>query len=144
MIRQIAVAASIALLGMSGQAMAAQTVKLGNVQGSVLVNQNGRYVPVKGPTTLRTGDRVMAMDGGASLTFADGCNISIAARSMATIGEGSPCGGSAGIVRVATQYDDVSDDDDSNADLLLWGAFGVITVLVVGAALADDEKPTSP
>jgi len=87
MIRQIVVTASIALLGISGQAMAAQSAKLGSVSGSVLVNQNGRFTPANETTTLRAGDRVLAMNGAAKLTYADGCAVTVAPRSMVTVSE---------------------------------------------------------
>lgn len=151
MIRKISVVAAIAAIGLSGQAMAAQPVKLGSVQGSVLVNQNGRYVPVTNAMTLRAGDRVMATTGAAKLTYADGCTVSVTARSMTTIGEASPCGGSSSVVRVANQGYDNDDDNNAggywggeNGDIWIWLGYGLLTAGVVGAALADDEKPTSP
>lgn len=144
MIRQIAVAASIALLGISGQAMAGQSVELSNVKGSVLVNQNGRYVPVTSTTTLRAGDRVIAMNGDASLVYADGCKVNVSARSMATIG--SEACGADDVIRVADENNDGYEDSSqttSNTDLWLWIGFGVVTVAVTAAALADDEDPVS-
>lgn len=146
MIRKFAVAAAIAAVGLAGQAVAAQPVKLSSVQGSVLVNQNGRFVPAKSATALRAGDRVMATAGSASLKYADGCTVSIAARSMATIGERSPCGGASNVVRVSTQgYGDTDGSDGAgNADLWMYLGFGLLTIGVVGSALSDDETPTSP
>lgn len=144
MIRQIAVAASIALLGISGQAMAGQSVELSNVKGSVLVNQNGRYVPVTSTTALRAGDRVLAMNGDASLVYADGCKVNVSARSMSTIG--SEACGADDVIRVADENNDGYEDSSqttSNADLWLWIGFGVLTIVVTGAAIADDEDPTS-
>jgi hypothetical protein len=144
MIRQIAVAASVALLGFSGQAMAAQTAQLANVQGSVLVNQNGRYSPVTSKTTLRAGDRVLAMNGGAQLTYANGCVVDVSARSMATVSEAA-CGGSNNIIKARLDTDgDGYDDDADNADLWLWLGFGLLTAVVVAAAWSDDEQPVSP
>ncbi|MDQ0464931.1 hypothetical protein QO010_002715 [Caulobacter ginsengisoli] len=147
MIRRIAVAATIGLL-LSSQAMAGE-VRLAGVQGSVLVNQNGRFVPVTASTKLKAGDRVMAMDGSASVTYADGCKVSVGSRSMATVGAASPCAsGSSGVVRAAAAdgYDDNKKGyiwDDSTG-LWLWVGFGVVTVAVVGSALSDDETPSSP
>lgn len=147
MIRQIAVAASIALLGMSGQAMAGQSVQLSNVNGSVLVNQDGRYVPVTSKTTLRAGDRVLAMDGDASLVYADGCKVDLSAQSLATITDAS-CAAD-GVVRA--EYDSAAGANayfggsynDGGADLWLFLGFGLLTAVVVGAAMSDDEDPVS-
>jgi hypothetical protein len=142
MIRQIAVAASIALLGMSGQAMAGQTVQLSNVKGSVLVNQNGRYVPVESGTALRAGDRVLAMNGDAALVYANGCKVDVSARSMATIVD-APCAGGE-VVRAQYQSAPEGNAFAGDADLWLFVGFGLLTAVVVAAAFSDDEEPTSP
>jgi len=142
MIRQIVVTASIALLGISGQAMAAQSAKLGSVSGSVLVNQNGRFTPANETTTLRAGDRVLAMNGAAKLTYADGCAVTVAPRSMVTVSEAA-CAGDAQVIRA--QYGSSGDSmDDDNTDLWLWLGFGVLTAVVVAAAYDNDEDPVSP
>jgi hypothetical protein len=151
MIRQVVVAASIALLGISGQAVAAQSAKLANVSGSVLVNQDGRFVPAKGSTTLSAGDRVLAMNGGATLAYADGCSVTVAPRTMATITDASPCGSSGkGITRVQYGNEGVPPPPppagpfNANPDLWVWVGFGILTAAVVAAAFADDEEPVSP
>ena len=147
MIRRIAVAATIGLL-FTSSALAGET-RVGGVQGSVLINQNGRYVPMTAGTTLKAGDRIMAMDGSASVTYADGCKVSVGARSMATVGSSSPCAsGSSGVVRAAAA-DGYSKDKgtlwfDDNTGLWMWLAFGAATAVVVGNALSDDETPSSP
>jgi len=157
MIRQIAVAASIALLGISGQAMAGQSVQLSNVNGSVLVNQNGRYVPVTNATTLRAGDRLVSMNGDASLVYADGCKVDLSAQSMATITD-APCAADS-VVRAEFETapganaslgtmmsfpeSKIPQDNVGGADMWLWLGFGVLTAVVVAAAFADDEDPVS-
>lgn len=147
MIRRIAVAATIGLL-FTSSALAAET-RVGGVQGSVLVNQNGRYVPVTAGTTLKAGDRIMSMDGSATVTYADGCKVSVGARSMATVGSSSPCAaGSSGVVRAAAADGYSSDKGtlwfDDNTGMWMWLAFGAVTAVVVGSALNDDETPSSP
>jgi hypothetical protein len=145
MIRRIAVATAIGLL-LSSQALAGE-VRLAGVQGSVLVNQNGRFVPVTAGTALKAGDRVMAMDGSASVTYADGCKVSVGSRSMATVGATSPCGsGASGVVRAASGdgYDDRKGGYWDDNGVWIWLGFGVVTAAVVGSALSDDETPSSP
>lgn len=149
MIRRIAVAATVGLL-FTTSALAGET-RLGGVQGSVLVNQNGRYVPVTAGTTLKAGDRIMSMDGSASVTYADGCKVNVGARSMATVGTSSPCasGSTSGVVRAAAA-DGYKDGEgghlwfDDNTGLWMWLAFGAATAVVVGSAISDDETPSSP
>jgi hypothetical protein len=146
MIRQIAVAASIALLGISGQAMAAQTAQLASVTGSVLVNQNGRYVPAS-KTTLRAGDKVLAMNGGAKLTYANGCVVDMSARSMVTVSDAA-CGSDNVIKAQYTEGAGTYEGEEGrfyrDGDLWMFIGFGLLATAVVVAAWSDDEEPKSP
>lgn len=147
MIRRIAVTAMAGLL-MAGPALAAETARVGAVSGSVMVNQNGRFAPATRGAVLQTGDRVMATNGAASLVYSDGCNVTVSAKSMATVAAVSPCaGGSSNVVKVSTK----ADGDDRGAygygsdyDLWLWLTFGIVTTVAVGSAVSDDEDPASP
>lgn len=147
MIRQVVVAASIALLGISGQAVAAQTAKLANVSGSVLVNQDGRFVPAKGSTALRAGDRVLAMNGGGTLTYANGCKTTVTPNSMVTVTD-SACGGE--IVKAQYSegqqgtYNGQEGTYHRSGDFWVFVAFGLLTTAVTVAAFNDDDKPDSP
>jgi|GEM_PF-3283276 len=150
MIRKVVVAASVGLL-LSGQmAMAAESVRLSGVKGSVLVNQNGRFVPVTASTVLRPGDRVMAMDGSATVSYGAGCNVAITARSMATVSTASPCaGGSSNVVRASMRdeqegYGAPTDPAGTGWDFWTWAGFGVVTVGVTAVALNDSDEPSSP
>lgn len=144
MIRQITVAATIALLGFSSQAMAGQTARLSSVQGSVLVNQNGRYTPVTSSTVLRSGDRLMAMNGDAKLTYADGCAVNVSARSMTTIGSQACGSDDAKVVRADYVTSGGDRDDRNNGDFYVWLGFGVVTVAVMAMAMNHAHNPTSP
>lgn len=151
MIRKIAVAAIAGLLLSSQVAAAAEGAHVASVQGSVMVNQNGRYVPVTSSTVLKAGDRVMSMDGAASISYADGCNVSVSARSMATVGGASPCAsGSNGVVRVSTNgggadgYGGQPTSNVGGSDMWWWLGFGVLTVGVTAWAVSDDDSPSSP
>lgn len=148
MIRKLAVAASVGLLLSSQVALAAEPVRLNDVQGSVLVNQNGRFVPVTASTVLKAGDRVMAMEGSATVAYGAGCNVSITARSMATIGD---CAGGSSVVKASYQDDEEqegygapTDPPGQGWDFWLWAGFGVITVTVVAVAIGDSSDPSSP
>jgi hypothetical protein len=153
MIRKLAVVASVGLLLAGQAAMAAQPVQLGGVQGSVLVNQNGRFVPVSSSTALRAGDRVMAMDGSAVVSYAGGCNVAISARSMTTIEAGAPCaGGSSNIVRAAYTTADEEQQGygapdtppGTGWDFYLWAGFGLVTVTTLALTVSDSNDPSSP
>jgi hypothetical protein len=149
MIRNVIVAASVGLLLTGQVALAAEGTRLDGVQGSVLVNQNGRYVPVTSSTVLKAGDRVMAMDGSATVTYGSGCSVAISARSMATIGD-TCAGGSSNIVRAAYQDDQEGYGEGPTSppgqgwDFWLWATFGVVTIGVTAMAVADGNDPSSP
>ncbi len=160
MMRRVAVATAIGLL-LGGQAMAAEA-RLGAVSGSVMVNQGGRFVAATRGAVLQTGDRVMATNGSASLTYSDGCNVAVATRSMATVAAVSPCAGGSSLVKVR----DGDDDEGSpgygtrpgapgygggsggggygGGGLALWGLFGIAAAATVGAAVSEDEDPNTP
>lgn len=150
MIRKIIVAASVGLLLTGQVAMAADGARLGGVQGTVLVNQNGRYVPVTSSTVLKAGDRVMAMDGSATVTYGSGCSVAVSARSMATIGDSATCaGGSSNIVRATYQDAEGYGGPPQNPPgegwgFWTWATFGVITMGVTGVAINNGNDPASP
>ncbi|MDO9472269.1 MAG: hypothetical protein Q7J28_04380 [Caulobacter sp.] len=140
------VAAGALLAGQA--AIAAEGARVSGVSGSVMVSQNGRFVPAANGAVLRAGDRVVASSGSARVVYGDGCNVAISARSMATVAAASPCvGGSSDLVKISTR----ADDDDrgaygygDNTDLYLWLGFGVVTAVVTAVALEDDSDPNSP
>jgi hypothetical protein len=148
MYRSIAafVAAGALLAGQA--AVAAEGARISGVSGSVMVSQNGRFVPASNGAVLRAGDRVVASSGSARLVYGDGCNVAVSARSMATVAAASPCvGGSSGVVKISTQSDDQEGGAygyGGNSDLYLWLGFGVLTAGVTAAALDDDSDPNSP
>lgn len=147
MIRRIAVAASIGLL-LSGQAaVAAEGIRLSTVDGAVMVNQNGRFAPAAKGSALRAGDRIVATNGSAKLTYADGCSVAISARSMATVSAASPCAnGSSGLQKASlvTQDEGGAAGYGANTDLWLWLGFGAVTIVSTAVALDDDADPSSP
>lgn len=148
MIGRIAATAVIGLLLTGQAALAAENARLGAVTGSVMVNQAGRLAPASQGAVLRTGDRVIASNGSARLIYADGCNVAVSARSMATVSASSPCaGGSSNVVKVSTRANgggDGSNGYGDNNEFWLWAGFGLVSVVAVGAALEDDSSPNSP
>jgi len=144
--RAICVTAALALAATSTAAFA-QGAKVGSAQGAVFANRAGQMTPLKAGSALQTGDRVVATSGSARITFSDGCNVSVAARTMITVAETSPCaGGSSGLVKVA--------DGDRGYppgrwvwtnEGMVWVAAGVVTGAVVLTRLnGNNDKPASP
>lgn len=148
MIGRIAATAVIGLLLTGQAALAAENARLGAVSGSVMVNQAGRLAPASQGAVLRTGDRVIASNGSARLIYADGCNVAVSARSMATVSAASPCaGGSSNVVKVSTRTDGGGDGSigyGEDWDFWLWATFGVVTTVAVGTTMQDDSDPNSP
>ncbi|TXK65605.1 hypothetical protein [Alkalisalibacterium limincola] len=91
----LALFSSVAVAGDAGeQATKAPQASLLGIEGTVLVNTGERFVNTRDDTQLAAGDRVLLMnEASAQLLFADGCDVSLQAESMITIGEASPCAG---------------------------------------------------
>lgn len=143
-----AVAVSTAL-ALAGPAMAGDAVKaeITSVSGSVAVSQSGRLYEAKAGG-LRAGDRVIARDGQAQLTYADGCQVTLRTGAMATIGAKSPCDAGQGLVTAGA-----ASAQSSIGELSPFGM--VMGVLAVGGFLYgvgsiisnqsnDDDRPVSP
>ena len=68
---------AVAALGVMGYAVAAEPMKvaaLGDVSGKVLVNQGRGFVSAKPGMEIRSGDRIVALDGAAAqVVYGDGC-----------------------------------------------------------------------
>ena len=137
--------AAFAAVGMllAGQASAADSAlaQMSAVKGSVVVSQNGKFVPASNATALRAGDRVVAKDGEASLKFADGCQVTLKPQAMLTVGAASPCASGAGLVNAA--------QGSSAQEFLGLSGFGaaVATFANLGlilVAASDDPNTVSP
>jgi hypothetical protein len=155
MYRSIAAFAAASALLAGQVAVAAEGARLSGVSGSVMISQNGRFVPASNGALLRAGDRVVASSGSARVVYGDGCNVAISARSMATVAAASPCvGGSSGVVKISTADDDRAGGSSGygaggggvgqGGDFWLWLGFGAVSVGVAAVALDDDSDPNSP
>lgn len=149
MYRSIAafVAAGALLAGQS--ALAAEGARISGVSGSVMISQNGRFVPAANGAVLRAGDRVVASSGSARVVYDDGCNVAISARSMATVAAASPCvGGSSDLVKISTQGGNQDGGSvgygEQGWDFWTWAGFGVVTFTATAVALDDNTESFSP
>lgn len=147
--RAVIVSTAIAFAAV-GTAALAQSAQVSAPQGSVYANRGGQMIAVRQGSALQAGDRVVAANGTARILYADGCNVTVAARSMVTVAANSPCaGGSSSVVKVSTKADDGSEGYGEgwafeNGAWVFIGA-GVVTAAVTAAALSDDnKKPASP
>lgn len=148
MFRKLLLAASVSLIGASAAVAApASLASLSSAQGSVLIERSGKYLPASSVSSLRAGDRVVAMRGGkANLSYADGCQVSVEARTSHTVGA-SACGGSSIVKTSMVSQDGYGAGGASavgGADLWMFLGFGLLTVGVAASALDEDEKPVSP
>lgn len=97
--RAIAISAAIALAMVSGVGHAQSDAPKASaivieMSGSVMVNTGEQFVAVPDGTAVNVGDRVMALDdSGALLRYSDGCDVKVAAGTVVTLNEGSPCAG---------------------------------------------------
>jgi len=138
MFRKTAAVVAIGLMCVAGQASAAASIASVEAgKSSVMVNQGGAFAPVTSSTALKAGDRVVAMNGATSVSYADGCVVSVAPQAMVTIGEKSPC--SASLVQ-----------GSQNASFFELGGFGGaalifgIGLLAIALAYDNDDEPVSP
>ena len=82
-----------AVLAMASTSALAQGAKVSSAQGAVFANRAGQMTPVKAGSVIQSGDRIVATSGNARITYADGCNVAVTARSMVTVADASPCAG---------------------------------------------------
>lgn len=134
-----------AVLAMASTSAFAQGAKVSSAQGAVYANRAGQMTPVKAGSVLQSGDRIVATGGNARITYSDGCNVSVTARSMVTVGDASPCvGGSSSLIRVQDGESGYDGPAGQGWDFWTWATFGVITIGVTAAVLNDDDSPSSP
>jgi len=128
---------------------------LTGIEGSVLVNQGERFVTVREPTALVSGDRVLLMSGAsAGLVWADGCEMPLVAESMLSIAEQSPCVGTTAEVTqlgpmVAQAVADTGMAASRAADTesytwLILGGVGLVAVLAASSGGSSTPPPPPP
>jgi predicted metalloprotease with PDZ domain len=142
-VKAVSVAAfCVAMVG--GAALAAESATLGSVDGSVSIAREGA-VSAAQPGALQIGDRVIATDGTATLTFSDGCVAHLDPNSMMTVQATSPCASGQGLIKAADPATAQTWSDMSAAELTgaaLVG--GLITAGLISVLDDDDGLPVSP
>lgn len=137
--------AALGALCVAGQAAAKDVAaaQLTGVNGSVMIQQGGKMVAASNASTLRAGDRIVAMNGGkANVKFADGCVVQLSGSNMVTVGAKSPCASGAGLV---------SANQAAPAALTTtqWVGYGVVAGLGIWGIVEvannnNDSTSTSP
>jgi hypothetical protein len=138
-----------AVLAMASTSALAQGAKVSSAQGAVFANRAGQMTPVKAGSVLQSGDRIVATSGAARITYSDGCNVAVTARSMVTVADASPCaGGSSGLVRVQNGESGYGEGGAYVWDAAtgMWIVAGIGTAIIVGSEIMseDDDAPTTP
>jgi hypothetical protein len=126
-------------------AQSAPLPTLGSLQGAVFVDQGDGFRAASSSTVLRSGDRVMAGRGGvARLAYADGCDVQVTSRTLATIGATSPCAGGSGVHVTKAEYTDTAPAggaDTGGISTVGWviGGLAVIGIVAVIVSVATDN-----
>lgn len=133
---------AIAAALLASSAFAAEPVATLTAQeGTVLVNQGEVFATANEGQTLEAGDRVMLMEGAsATLTFADGCALPLAAGSLIEVPAQSTCAGAtAKAERIGPMYAQaVGSGANARSDASAWIVFGTGGALIAWAVLRDD------
>ncbi|MCK0195595.1 hypothetical protein MWN34_01575 [Ancylobacter sp. 6x-1] len=122
------------LLGAMGTAMAAESVTLTDVGGSVLVNRGQGFQAVSSATAMHAGDRVLLRSGGvATLDYGAGCRVKLNVGVPVSVASASPCVQS-------TAQTGTSDSKTTGALFLLGAAGGAGAVI----GLSNSGSNTGP
>ena len=82
------------LTALASTAYADSVATLGDIGGSVKINQGVEFVDAQPGQPVNAGDRILVMEGGsASITFNDGCKLQISGGSLVTVPATSTCKG---------------------------------------------------
>lgn len=135
------VIAGVLSLALAGAAHAAGAAQLSSVSGRVLIGRDGKLAPAAAGA-LKAGDRVIAADGAAQLTWADGCAVTLKAGAMITLSATSPCADGPALVTAGASSAQTAQEKPVTA--LQWGALGLsAAVMAAGLIGAADDLSVS-
>jgi hypothetical protein len=126
---------------------ATETVaSLVQINGTALVNQGEQYTTAREGMTLRTGDRVMVMEGGSAvLKFADGCTHPVDDNRVLTVGSAESCSsGTLAQDAVGPYYAAAGAGGAATAGLAAAGVLGTVVIVGLSADTGSDERSTPP
>ena len=138
MFRKTAAVVAIGLMCVAGQASAAGAVaQVSSAKGAVMVSQGAGYASTAPGAALNAGDRIVAMEGGAQVSYADGCVVNVAPQGVVTVGAASPC--SAALASGAEPAN-LFEMSGFTGALVIFG----IGLLLIALAYDNDDDPISP
>lgn len=133
--RPITLAICAALLSSS----IAQAATLGIANGQILVDNGGGFQPASAGMTLKPGDRVMAKaDGKGSIAY-EGCAVEVAAGSVVTVQQTTPC-----MTTGSTAAPAAAAGGISTGGLILGGVIVAGGIAAAAAAGGKSSSPSSP
>ena len=138
-----------ALCTCSAAVAANQTATLATVEGSVLVNQHGRYEAAVGGMTLNAGDRLLVMQNGKALiSYPTGCQLTLPSNSVSTVEGADACRtaelAAANSAEASSPNQAGADGPKrSVADALIQAGAGISSSTAKGSGSSEDaELPT--
>ena len=146
------ITAAIAATLLASSAFAAEPVATLTAQeGTVLVNQGEEFATAAEGQALQAGDRVMLMEGAsATVTFADGCALPLAAGSLLEVPAVSTCAGAvASVQKIGPTYAQAVGSGAGRDDRSAAWVFSGVAVAIIAAYATDElsiepEPPVSP
>lgn len=132
---------------------AASAATLENVSGGVSINRGAGYLPVKGATSLKPGDTIMASPGAHAEVFYDGsCRVAVEPGALYVVDAKSPCSRQAewsppsklGGCSLKGDSRGCRIEPEPDRRPLLIGAAVIGAGVGAIILLQDDDRPSSP
>lgn len=147
MTRLFATVGALALFALPAIAQETMDATASAVNGTVQVNTGEQFQPLQSGQALRPGDRVMATgSGSATISFSDGCTLTVEPGTMVTVPAVSTCaGGVVAAQSIAPASGKAVGSSAAYSGGVDWTGVWIIagTVLVGGAVMFnEDEKNT--
>ncbi len=150
--RIITVTAAALSFALSGAATAGDgAARLSSIDGAVSISQGGKVATAKPGAllrgerraALRPGDRIIAQDGEARLTYPDGCVVTLRPQSMITVADASPCASSMGLISTGGASAQATLGELTPGGWIM-GILAVSGFIYGSIQVLDDEDPASP
>ena len=142
----------LALLGLSSIAQSQDsdiTIKLGRIQGGVMIDSKGQYKTVTTDTVVSSNTKILLQkSSSAQLTYPNGCTLNLEANKIYQPGDESNCKQGAAILVGANDTAAVgavgtsAGEDNTGAWLLGAGALGAIGIAAAAGGRSSQQSPT--
>jgi hypothetical protein len=133
---------------LASNAWAQGVATINNIQGAVTINQGEQFVGATSGQAVNASDRIMAADrASAVVTFADGCDLTVASGTLVTVPSTSPCAGGVPLVQsIAPSGGAVvgATGMSTGTRTALWVAGGALLAYGISEAVEDDDDTASP